>query len=172
MTFKRALPFVFLYAFFLLPLTAYSAVSVESGFQGTLVITSPEGEINLYEPGDALPEIQPGSTLEVFDGSFTVAIGASDKVQLACLEHEIAGADASFKLACGETSGTLTAVKGTATVTKPDGTQATVKEGESYNITPAAAEEAPATAEGDTLGTEAGNDLPEVDPTSVSNSPS
>ncbi len=50
----------------------YAAASIDPQFEGTLVITSPDGEINLIEPGDAVPAIVNDSIIEVFDGKFKV----------------------------------------------------------------------------------------------------
>lgn len=162
----KGLP-VLLSLFFLSIPLAHSAISVDSNFEGTLVLTTPEGEINLYEPGDPLPEIQPGSIIEVFDGSFSLTAGTGDQVQLACLEHDISSQGGSMRLACGETTGTLTVVKGSATVTSPDGEQASINEGDTYDINIEVVEEAEATAEGEALGLEADADLPDIDPTSI-----
>lgn len=152
----------------LLPLSAFSAVSIEPTFEGTLVITTPEGEINLYEPGDTLPEIASGSIVEVFDGSFTLSAGSGDNVRLACLEHEVAAQGGSAKLSCGESTGTLNVLQGSVTVTPPEGTQTTLTEGQSYDITLEVVEEAEATAEGEALGLELGDDIAaDVDSTSI-----
>lgn len=168
MSLVKALPLL-LVSLFLLPLSAFSAVSIESGFEGTLVITTPEGEINLYEPGDALPEIKDGSIVEVFDGSFTLSAGANDNVRLACLEHEVLAQGGSAKLSCGESTGSLNVLQGSVSVTDPEGTQTTLNEGQSYDITLEVVEEAEATAEGRALGLEVANDaIPaDVDPTGI-----
>jgi len=151
-----------------MPLSAFSAVSVEPGFEGTLVITTPDGEINLYEPGDTLPEIKTGSVIEVFDGSFTLSAGDGDNVRLACLEHEASSQGGSVKLSCGESSGTLNVVQGAASITSPDGTQTALTEGQSFDITLEVVEEAAATAEGESLGVEVGDAIPsDVDSTSI-----
>jgi len=130
-----------------------AAVTVDPGFQGTLVITTPEGEINLVEPGDAIPEIQSGSILEVFDGEFRVTLGEGDEIELSCLENDAsASGSASVVLSCGESNGMLKVESGSVTLIDPAGEQIDLAAGSTHEIVLTAIEEAPATAEGDQRG--------------------
>lgn len=153
----------------LFPRAGFSAVVVDSQFEGTLVITSAEGEINLVEPGDTIPPIANGSILEVFDGKFTVTTEEGDEITVSCLENEaaVSGA-ASVVLSCGENSGKISVVKGKASVTDDEGKSVTLNEGESYDIQMPVLSEASPTASGEELGLEFEDDFgTEPDSTSI-----
>ena len=148
--------------------SGYAAVTIDSQFEGTLVITSPDGEINLIEPGDALPTIANDSIIEVFDGKFKLTSVEGDKVSVSCLEHEGAvSAAAVLTLSCGESSGQLKVETGTVSMVDDEGKPVEVKAGETYDIKmPALQEAAPATAEGQELGLPASDNAADVNPDS------
>lgn len=155
--------------------SAEAKIAIQPDFKGTIVITDPKGEISLLEVGDKIPEIASKSTVEVFDGDFTIAAEAGDSVQISCLDHEAALAEgSSASLACGEDSGLLKSLKGTISVTDPDGKTTPVEEGKEYPIK-AGGKKAPATAAAaPEAGPAAGGDLgdaPPVDSRSVESSP-
>ncbi len=148
--------------------SGYAAVTIDGQFEGTLVITSPDGEINLIEPGDAIPTIANDSIVEVFDGKFKLTAVEGDKVSISCLEHEGAiAAAASVTLSCGESSGQLKVEAGTVSMMDDEGKPVEVKAGETYDIKmPALQEAAPATAEGQELGLPATDAAVDVNPDS------
>jgi hypothetical protein len=151
----------------LVPAMANAAVVVETNFQGTLVITTPEGEINLVEPGDAIPEIKSGSILEVFDGQFKVTTAEGDSVELSCLENDAAATGAAaLVLACGESTGSLKVETGKATVVDPTGQQIELAAGATHEIKLTVVEEADSTAPGEEIGTSI-DDFGDVDSTSI-----
>ena len=164
--------FAFTFAF-----TAEAKITINPSFQGTLVITFPDGEISLLEAGDAIPDVPSGSTVEVFDGQFTLDLEAGDKVSASCLDHEITASVAgSLSLQCGEESGLLKVLKGSLQLTDDQGKQSELKEGTEYTIQLEASEKtAPPTAAGEALGgPPAGGDLaeaPPVDSRSLESSP-
>lgn len=87
---------------------AYAVVTVESGFSGTLIITHPDGDVLLLEPGDPLPEIPQDAMVEVFDGNVTLHTEEGDQVQVGCFgEGHSVGGGSSAELTCGDTSGVL-----------------------------------------------------------------
>jgi len=131
----------------------YAAASIDPAFEGTLVITSPDGEINLIEPGDAIPAIVNDSIIEVFDGKFKVTTAEGDTISVSCLEHEAAlkGA-ASVTLVCGESSGKLDVEAGPVSLTDDEGKVVTLNTGESFDIQMPVLSEAAPTAEGEELG--------------------
>lgn len=131
----------------------YAAVSIDPQFEGTLVITSPDGEINLIEPGDAVPTIVNDSIIEVFDGKFKVTTAEGDTISVSCLEHEaVLSGVAAVTLVCGESSGKLDVEAGTVSLTDDEGKVVTLNTGESFDIQMPALSEAAPTADGDGLG--------------------
>lgn len=157
---------LFLFAFLAFSASpGFAAVSVDPQFEGTLVITSPDGEINLIEPGDAVPAIANESIIEVFDGKFKVTTSEGDKISVSCLEHEtvLSGA-ASLTLSCGENSGKIVVETGVVTLTDDEGKTVTLNPGDTYDIQMPVLSEAAPTAEGEELGLPA--DETEGDPDS------
>lgn len=143
----------------------YSAVSIDPQFEGTLVITSPDGEINLIEPGDAVPTIVNESIVEVFDGKFKVTTAEGDKISVSCLEHEaVLNGAASVTLSCGENSGKLLVETGSVSLTDDEGKSVTLNAGESFDIQMPVLSEAAPTEEGEELGLSA--DESDTDPDS------
>lgn len=144
---------LFLFLFTAFSSAGYAAVTVDPQFEGTLVITTPDGEINLIEPGDPIPSIVSDSIIEVFDGKFKVTTGEGDKISVSCLEHEAAlSGAASVTLSCGENSGKLTVDQGTVSLTDDEGKTVSLGAGESYDIVMPVLSEAAPTAEGEELG--------------------
>ncbi len=85
-----------------------AAITIDPDFTGTLILTSPDGEVTLIEAGDKVPEIPPKSTVEVFDGNFTLHTAPGDQVQVGCFgEGHSVGGGSSAGLSCGENSGLL-----------------------------------------------------------------
>lgn len=126
-------------AFFLLTfMTAgrvSAAVVVGDDFQGTLVVTSPDGEIELVDAGDAVPQISSGSLVEIFDGIFSLKTEGSDSVEAACLGYIAAvGSGGSVTLSCGEESGLLNVLAGLIKVTDENGNIVELKAGESMQL--------------------------------------
>ncbi|HTL47450.1 MAG TPA: hypothetical protein VL688_05245 [Verrucomicrobiae bacterium] len=159
---------LFIASLVFLPAMAQAAIVVDANFQGTLVITTPEGEINLVEPGDAIPEIKSGSILEVFDGQFKVTTAEGDNVELSCLENDASASGASaLVLACGDNAGSLKVETGNATIVDPSGQQIQVPAGTTHEIKLTVTEEADATAAGDEIGTSIDNPGADVDSTNI-----
>lgn len=126
-------------AFFLLTFMvtgrASAAVVVGDDFQGTLVVTSPDGEIELVDAGDAVPEISGGSLVEIFDGIFSLKTEGNDSVDAACLGYVASvGSGGSVSLSCGEESGLLSVLAGLIIVTDEDGNTFELKAGESMQL--------------------------------------
>lgn len=131
----------------------FAAVIIDPQFEGTLVITSPDGEINLIEPGDAIPVIVNESIIEVFDGKFKVTTAEGDTISVSCLEHEaVLNGAASVALVCGESSGKLDVEAGPVSLTDDEGKAVTLNSGESFDIQMPVLSEAAPTAEGEELG--------------------
>lgn len=152
---------------------AQAKITINSDFEGTVVITFPNGEIALIEPGDPIPEIPQGSTLEVFDGTFTVTTEEGDQCQISCLEHSATASDgASASLSCAEESGVLKVTAGSIPIVTPAGTVSDVVAGTEYPIQAGGAEQAPATAATEPAGTPVGDDAPPADSRSIESSPS
>lgn len=152
---------------------AFAAVVVEE-FQGTLVITFPDGDIALLEAGDPVPAIPSGSVIEVFDGSFTLKTDAGDNITVACLENEaVVGDGASVTLSCREETGTLAALNKALEVRDSVGEMKQLAAGEEMVLQLLGLGAlTPATAAGGETGLAIGDDNPPVDSRSIAASPS
>ena len=123
---------------------AFAKISLNTDFQGTVVITQPDGELVLLEPGDAIPEIPSGSTIEVIDGTVSISSEAGDKVEVACLDHSASASGAgSVSLNCAEDSGAIKVVQGQVTLTDPNGTQTELEAGKEFAFQRTAAAQTP-----------------------------
>jgi len=138
-----------------LPASLFAKITLDPDFKGTVVITSPDGELILLEPGDEVPDIVPGSTVEVFDGSATLHTEANDSIQASCLGNDfaVAAGDAA-SLSCGEETGSLKAIKGAIEATDPDGKTFEIAEGVEHAIKsrPGEPKKAPPAAAGEPPG--------------------
>lgn len=123
---------------------AFAKINLDSGFKGTVVVTQPDGELVLLEPGDEIPEIPSGSTIEVIDGTVSISSEEGDEVEVACLDHSASASGAgSLTLNCAEDSGALKVVQGQVTVTDPEGTQTTLEAGKEFAFQRAAEAKTP-----------------------------
>ena len=154
-------------------------VTLNSDFTGTVIITAPNGELTLIEPGDPIPAIANGSTLEVFDGKFGVQTSEGAKVSVSCLDHEaVAKNGAAVSLSCGEKTGLLKVLQGSVELTDPNGKTATMSQNAEFTIQEAkeAAKTAAPTGGGEAIGgSPAGGELgdaPPVDSRNIDESPS
>ena len=153
---------------------AEAKIIVQPDFQGTLLVTSPDGKVQMFDAGEALPEIASGSSIEVFGGKLSVSTEAKDSVKLTCLGSEASvGGGASATLGCGESDGKLNVVKGPVQVAQPDGAQKNIAEGEEYSIKSKDdnPQNPPATSEETPLGTTT-QEVPPPDSRSIETSPS
>ena len=151
-----------LVAFFISP-AAEAKINIQPDFQGTLLVTFPDGKVQMYDAGEAVPDIPSGASIEVFGGKVSISVDQGESIKLSCLGSEASvGGGSSASVACGEDDGKLSVEKGSAQVKQADGTQKDVAEGQEYTIKPASGgeENEPPTGEGNPLGTTA----PEVNP--------
>ncbi len=135
------------------PASASAAIAVDS-FQGSLLITLPDGSVKLVDSGEPLPEIQEQSTLEVFEGQFTLSAGEGEKVRVACggNEAEVSG-PASVTLSCSQTGGLLKVEQGTAHLTEISGEERDVNAGQEVALSIVDAKKAEPVAAPDDNGT-------------------
>ncbi len=158
-------------ALFLWVFPAQAKITLNNDFKGTIVITLPNGEISLIEPGDPVPEIPSGSTLEVFDGNFTLATQEGDTVQLTCLGSAIGvGGGGSASLSCAEETGLLKVLTGSAHVKGPTDKESDVAAGTEYAFKGGETTDAPPTAATDPTGLPLAEDQP-IDSRSIDSSP-
>jgi len=88
---------------------SWAKVMIDPSFTGTLIITLENGDVSLYESGDALPEIPQNATLEVFNGTLTLRTESGDQVQMGCFgSAQAVGGGGSATLSCEATTGKLT----------------------------------------------------------------
>jgi len=105
---KRIILAILFFSGVLLPLPLWARITIDPSFTGTLILTSPNGEVTLFEAGDPLPEITPKSTIEVFDGVFTMHTQTGDEVSVGCFgDGHSVGGGSTASLGCGENSGLL-----------------------------------------------------------------
>jgi len=151
---------------------ALAKITIDPGFEGTLVITTPEGDIQLVEPGEPMPEIASGSVIEVFDGTFTLTTEPGDSVEVSCLEHDASVSNgASLALTCGENSGLVKVLLKAVILTDIEGQQFDLAEGAEYQIkVEDIGDEAPAAAAAEETGSSA-LDLPTEDSRDIQSSP-
>lgn len=137
---------LFLTLGFFIPLS-FAKIILQPDFQGTLLITFPNGEIAMINPGDPIPDIPSGSSLQVFKGSLSVQTEPGDSVKIACLNHEATVADGGVAgLSCSDDSGSIEARKGTVNLLDPLGKEHSIKEGDRYPIAAPGTQEAPPVA--------------------------
>lgn len=147
---------------------AFAKIAIQTDFTGTLLITSPDGNIDMYDEGETVPEILPNSVIEVFGGKFTITTEAGDSVSCSCLNHTIAvGGGASAALSCEEESGLVKVLKGSVTLIDPEDKEHIIPEGKEFSIKPSPGKPAPATEAAEEIGASADTDLPPVDSRSI-----
>jgi hypothetical protein len=147
--------------------TASAKITLSADFEGTLMITTPEGKVVMLDAGNPIPPIESGSTVEVFQGVMTVELSEGDACSLGCLGKTgtVAG-PATVKAQCGEKTGEVKAVKGE--VIFEDGK---VAEGETKSLALGEAKQAAVTAAGEEIGTGTDLGVPPVDSRSIETSP-
>ncbi|MBI3307291.1 MAG: hypothetical protein HYZ84_05775 [Candidatus Omnitrophica bacterium] len=129
------------------------AMTINPDFQGTLVVTSPAGEVNLINAGEPVPDLVSNSIIEVLNGEFTIATAENESVQLSCHGASVSvDGGSSASLSCGGDSGLLKALKGSVTVLDAAGKKIVLAEGEEYSIGSGEKKKAPATAAGEPTG--------------------
>lgn len=140
----------------IMPVTVFAAITLQPDFKGTVVITSPSGEVQILNAGDAVPAILSGSSIEILEGEITVSADAGDTVTLTSLDHSITiDSGNTVVLSAKDDEGILKPVKGKAGLIGPDGKKVEVPEGEEYHFKKLPQETAlPSTEAGDILGTE------------------
>ena len=161
-------------AFFISPV-AEAKITIQPDFQGTLLITFPDGKVQMYDAGEALPEIPSGTSIEIFGGKMSLSTDQGDSVKLTCLGSEASvGGGASCSMGCSEAEGKLNVTKGPVQVTQGDGTQKSITDGQEYPIKAKEddnAQNPPPTSEGQpALGTPAPDAAPPPDSTSMETS--
>ena len=172
---KKFISFIVVGIFFLLmqSVPAFAKISINSDFQGTVVITLPNGEIALIEHGDPIPDIPQGSTLEVFDGNFTVTTEQGDQCKVSCLEHTGTASNVgSINLSCGEESGLLKVVAGSVHMVDPSGKESDISAGTEYPVQATTGEQPPTTGATEPAGTLVSDGAPPPDSRSIESSPS
>ncbi len=147
---------------------AEAKISVNPDFEGTLMITTPEGKVVMLDAGNPVPEIPSQSTIEGFQGNLMLTLEPGDSVATGCLGATgSASGPATLSVQCGESEGLVKVIKGTLVFDK-----FSVSEGEQKSLPLEKKAEAPPTAAGDELGTPTELGAPAVDSRSLQSSPS
>lgn len=119
-----------------LPVLGFAEIRVNSDFEGSLVITSPDGSTQIYNPGDKLPVIPAGSKITVIGGTAEISTTEeSEKVSGSCLNAnaDVSGGS-SVKISCGDKTGNLEVLKGKAVVKLLSGEDKALQTGDRYPI--------------------------------------
>ncbi len=162
---KRLLPALFVFSLVLVP-SVFAKISVEFS-QGSVIVNSPDGNVKLLDSGEPVPEIQDGSTIEVFQGEFKISTGAGETVGFSCGGNSgTVGGSSSALVTCGESSGTLEVLEGTVTLTDANGNQKNLKAGDKLDLEIVQKSAEPAAAE-DEEGAAQGNQEEEPDSRSI-----
>ena len=137
------------FSLILVSASAFAKVDIDSDFKGSLLLTGPDGKVSMVEQGENVPDNLAADTLvEVLAGAAHISVDEGEKAGAACLGSQITLVGAcSVDLQCGEKSGVLKVLKGTATVTDKDGKPRTLNAGDEYPIQSSEGETAEPTAE-------------------------
>lgn len=133
-----------------------AAIVIAPDFEGSIVVTFPDGSTQVISPGEPMPVIPSGSTITVMGGTAQVSTTESDdKVDCNCSGSTVGlGGAASAKITCGASSGNVEVLQGSASVQSPDGQTRTVQSGSSFAITEGNSNNtADPTAAGESFGT-------------------
>lgn len=133
---------------------SYAEITVDPAFQGSLIITTPDGKTQVINAGDAIPLIVSGSTISVLDGNAEISAAEGEQVSCSCLGAQFDVAEgSSVKLICGTQSGSLDVLAGSAVVKSASGENKNLQKGDRFPIVPSSSElAADPTATGDALG--------------------
>ena len=123
---KKTLFFVGLFVL-LSAFSAFAAVNIANQ-TGTIIITMPDGTSVTVAPGDPLPVIPDGASIEIVSGTADVSVTEGSQIQVS-VGGDIAtlssGAAISI-VADASGAGTMTVVSGSVDVQKADGTTTTL----------------------------------------------
>lgn len=137
-----------------------AAITIDSGFEGSIVISYPDGNTEILNPGDAIPQIPSGSTVTVMGGKAKISTdGQGDQVQCNCLgaDFDLSGTS-SVQLTCGDKSGNLEVLGGRVQA-RSSGDTKNLQSGDEYPILSGDAQAAPEpTAAGESLGVDSPGD--------------
>lgn len=147
--------------------TVQAQIGVGPNFEGTIMITTPEGKVVMLDAGNKVPAISLQSTLEVFQGKMSIQLEAGDTASIGCLGQtgSVAG-PASVEVECGEKQGKIKVIKGEVNFEDSKVTEGNEK------ILTLEGKQAPATAAGEETGTGTNLGIPPVDSRSIESSPS
>ena len=114
---------------------AFAAIAVED-LTGTLSVKTPTGEVITVEPGQPIPQIPSGSTIEVITGSANISVSGTDVANLLINNSTVAVKDGSkvgvtVDLRTG--NATINVIAGSVEVLQPDGTTQTISKGSQFS---------------------------------------
>ena len=136
--------------FALLITKGYADATVNPSFEGSLVITFPDGRTEIINAGDPVPSIPAGSSIVVMGGKAELTTGPTDEENIKC---SCLGADFSLenntavKIVCGDKSGSFEVVNGNASIQDKS-----LQSGDIFPISGDNLRLADATAAGDQVG--------------------
>lgn len=171
MRFAKGLLSVFILSFCFLA-NAFANITIDPDFEGTILISTPEGDLVILEQGDEIPAIAAGSIIEVFEGHCTIHAEEGDSAILALLDQDaLLNGPASVILSSTENKGTVKAVKGQITVVGIDGQETVVAEGQEHEVVLSPLMDAEPTEAGEELGFDVGDTETTPDSRSIETSP-
>lgn len=131
---------------------AAAVITIEPDFEGSIVITDPQGKVVALDSGDEIPQIADGSKIEIVEGTVTVHSEAGDQVSVGCggNQGQVSG---SAEMGCSENKGHVKVLQGKVKFTAAKGETKEFQEGQSAEFQfEAAAEEAGETGAGNEGG--------------------
>ena len=149
-------------------------ISIAPDFQGTIVITSPSGDIHIVSTGEEIPAIVPDSTIELTEGKMTIRTNDQDTAVLVCRKCKMnLPVKSSLHIEASKDGVEVSEVSGNISVADVSGEEKKLKEGtQKYRLQCGEGELAKPTAAGDETGTPAENNDVPVDSRSLESSPS
>ena len=118
--------------FFALTPLLFAEITVQNA-TGTIAITTPTGEVLTIEPGQAIPAIASGSSIEVISGTANIAASGADTVKVLINGSIVTLTDGAQIGVAISASGdaTFDVISGTVTVQNSDGSTESMEAGES-----------------------------------------
>lgn len=112
-----------------------SAEVILEPLKGSLVITAPDGSVKLLDFGETVPDVQPNSNIEVFQGQMKISVTEGDTATWSCGGNSgsVSGG-AGATISCGDSTGLLEVTEGELTYTDAQGQAHTLKAGDKAEL--------------------------------------
>lgn len=152
---------------------AFAKITLQPDFEGSVMITTPEGKVTVLSPGDPIPDIPSQSKIEVFDGNMKVQTEDGDTAVCACGGNEGAmSGGASAQINCQESEASIEVLEGKLILRDEAGQTSTLEKGTQKELTlQPETKKAAETGAGNEIGAPVDSGIPPVDSRSIDSSP-